>query len=309
MVVAILFLAVPAFASFHLMQIEQVIGGVAGDATAQAIQLRQRAALQNQMQFSRVVAWDAAGANPVVIVAPGSPVAGSALGDRILIASAAFVAATTPAAVPDFTMTAVIPVSYLAAGSLTFENSAGTIIYWRLSWGGGGYTGSTMGAVTNDADRNFGPPITTALPSAGTQAVLFQGAASSLSTTNLADYAATAGDAVFTNNAGQTFTVETPTSARTPQSGVELGQNHPNPFNPSTRISFILPQQAHATLRVYDAGGRYVATLLDGVAGEGLNSVVWDGRDTSGRALGSGVYFYRLESGSVEVSRKMLMLK
>jgi len=309
-VAAILFLAIPALASFHLMQVEQVIGGVAGDATAQAIQLRMRGAFQNQVQLSRVVAWDAAGANPVVIVTPASAVPVSALGSRVLIASAAFVAATNPAAVPDFTLSAPVPPSYLAAGSLTFENSGGTIVYWRVSWGGASYTGSHAGAVTNDADGNFGPPIATALPSVGTQAVLFQGPANALSTTNLADYATTAGDAVFTNNAGQTFTVAAPpTAARTPSSEIELLQNHPNPFNPSTEIPFTLSERAQVTLRIYDASGAHVATLLDGVMGEGLNSVLWDGRDAQGRALQSGIYFYRLNGLGLDQSRKMLMLK
>ncbi len=52
----------PAYASFHLMQIEQVIGGVGGDTTAQAIQLRMRTTFQNFVASARIRAWDAAGA-------------------------------------------------------------------------------------------------------------------------------------------------------------------------------------------------------------------------------------------------------
>ena len=308
-VAAMLFLAVPVFAS-HLMQIEQVIGGVAGDATAQAIQLRQRAAGQNTIQVFRIVAWDASGANPVVISTPPTPVSGAALGDRILFASAAFVAATNQAAVPDFTMTAVIPASYLAAGSITFEDKVTREAIWRVSWGGGSYTGPNVGGTNNDVDGDFGPPVTTPLPSAGTQALLFQGPATALSTTNLADYALTAGDAVFRNNAGQTFTVASPpTAARTPVSAIELHQNHPNPFNPSTEIPFSLERGSHAALRIYDAAGRHVVTLLDGMVDAGPNSVGWDGRDGKGKAVHSGVYFYRLESPGAQQTRKMLLLK
>jgi hypothetical protein len=304
-----LFLAAPVFAS-HLMQIEQVIGGVAGDATAQAIQLRQRTAGQGDVQVARIVAWDASGMNPVVISTPPTPVPGTALGDRILIASAAFVAATNPAAVPDFTMTAVIPASYLAAGSITFENKTTRLVAWRVSWGGSGYTGLNVGGTNNDADGDFGPPVAVPLPSTGTQALLFQGPANALSTTNLADYALTAGDAVFRNNAGQTFTVESPpTAARTPASGVELFQNHPNPFNPSTRIPFALSQSTHVSLRIYDGAGTLVSTLVDRVMDEGEHSVAWEGRDARGRALGSGVYFYRLNGLGLERSRKMVLLK
>jgi len=198
--------ATPARASFHLMQIEKVIGGVNGDTTAQAIQLRMRSAFQNQVQLARVVAHDAAGANPIVVVDMTSSVPNFSAGTTVLIASAAFAAKTEPSAVPGFLLAEVIPESYLPAGSLTFESDTG-IIYWRLSWGGTAYTGPTTGSVTNDADGEFGPPVDGPLPSAGVRALEFQGAASDPSTTNAADYALSDGPAVFTNNGGSTFTV------------------------------------------------------------------------------------------------------
>jgi len=201
-------------AAFHFIQIEQVIGGVNGDTTAQAIQLRMRSAGQNLMQFSRVRAWDAAGQNPVLIVDMTTSVSNGSAGDRVLIASPAFSASTNPPAVVDFGMAALIPETYLVAGSLTFEEDDG-VVYWRLSWGGAGYTGSTFGASDNDNDpgtapANFGPPIAGQLPSATLQAIKFQGAASAPSTTNLADYALTTGASVFTNNARSSFTVVAP---------------------------------------------------------------------------------------------------
>jgi hypothetical protein len=203
-----------ANAAFHLIQIEQVIGGINGDTTAQAIQLRMRSAGQNLMQFSRIRAWDAAGQNPVLIVDMTTSVSNSLAGDRVLIASPAFSASTNPLAVVDFAMAALIPESYLAAGSLTFEEDDG-VVYWRLSWGGAGYTGSTFGASDNDNDpgtapANFGPPIAGQLPSVTLQAIKFQGAAGALSTTNVADYALTTGAAVFINNARSSFTVVAP---------------------------------------------------------------------------------------------------
>src|SRR5207248_7698099 len=97
-------------------------------------------------------------------------VTNGAAGARVLIASSSFASNTTPAAVPDFIMANQIPASYLAAGSLTWEADTGTIL-WRLSWGGAAYTGSNAGAITNDADGNFGPPFAGPLPSSGTQAV------------------------------------------------------------------------------------------------------------------------------------------
>jgi hypothetical protein len=229
---------------------------------------------------------------------------------RVLIASAGFAGATTPAASPDFTMNNLIPASYLAAGSLTFENAFGTIVYWRLSWGGGSYTGSNSGALTNDADGNFGPPFAAVLPSADTQGVLFQGTATAPSMTNLADYALSGGDAVFTNNAGQSFTVESTASAVGPlSSGDRLEQNRPNPFNPSTEIVFSLANDGPATLRVYDVRGRLIATLADTDLAAGPHRMTWDGHDAIGTPVGSGVYFYRLATASGVQTRKMVLTK
>lgn len=206
--VGLLLCSLPAFASFHLMQIEQVIGGVGGNTAAQAIQLRMRSGAQNLMSFSRVRVVDAAGANPVLIIDMTTNVANAALGDRVLITTTAFNQYTVPTCVPNFTMTNPIPPAYLAAGSLLFEGDDGTI-YWRLSWGGAAYTGSNTGSVTNDANGNFGPPFAGPLPSTSAAALRFNGAAGALSTTNAADYSLTSGAAVFTNNARTAFTITT----------------------------------------------------------------------------------------------------
>jgi hypothetical protein len=133
-----------------------------------------------------------------------------ATGDHILIATAGFASKTTPTAVPDFIMSA-IPPSYLAAGSLTFEDDFGTI-YWRLSWGGAGYTGSTLGDSTNDNDpgftpADFGPPFAGPLPSARCLALQFQGAATALSTSNNADYAVTSDASVWAKYHGASYTI------------------------------------------------------------------------------------------------------
>src|SRR5206468_648785 len=98
----------------------------------------------------------------------------------------------SPVQTPNFTMTNLIPPSYLAAGSLTFEDDFGTI-YWRLSWGGAGYTGPGTLNITNDADGNANPPFAGALPSSSLQALKFNGAAGAPSTNNAADYSVTAG--------------------------------------------------------------------------------------------------------------------
>jgi hypothetical protein len=199
-------LAQPAFASFHLMQIEQVIGGVNGDTTRQAIQLRMRAGGQNLVGSATVIAWDAAGANPVVLVNIPSSVTNSTAGSRVLLATAGFGVVT-----PDFVMNP-IPASYLAGGKITFETdgTAGAQIWWGLAWGT--YSGTNTGVAGsspsgNDLDGNFNPPAAGALPSTSQVALRFPGSAAALSTNNAADYAPTTGSYVFTNNAGATGTL------------------------------------------------------------------------------------------------------
>jgi len=197
-------LGAPARASFHVMQIERVIGGVCGKVSQQAVQLRMRVLGQNLVSGARLRVWDAAGTNPVVIHDFTSNVAFSTAGSRVLSGSGDFDAQQNPAL--DFVLTNVIPASYLPAGRLTFESNAGTI-YWSLSWGGAAYTGSTTGDLTNDADGIFGPSFPGPLPWTTGQALIFTGAFGDLSTNNAADYALTPAEAVFTNNAGNAGTV------------------------------------------------------------------------------------------------------
>ena len=137
-----LLLASPAFASFHLMKIEAAMGGVGGDTTQQAIQLRMRAPGQNLVGSgqTRLIAWDAAGLNPVTLIVFPADVLNATQGSRILVVSPAF-ASAHPGIPADFTMTSVIPSSYLAAGRLTFEDSVGTIL-WSLAWGEPGTRGA-----------------------------------------------------------------------------------------------------------------------------------------------------------------------
>ncbi|GEM_PF-1129347 len=89
----------------------------------------------------------------------------------------------------------------------------------------------------------------------------------------------------------------------------ELDQNYPNPFNPSTTIRYALPETSPVKLLIFDLNGRQVKTLVEGVQSAGQHQVVWDGKDDVGRTVTSGVYFYRLRSGNVVLTKKMLMMK
>jgi photosystem II stability/assembly factor-like uncharacterized protein len=99
-------------------------------------------------------------------------------------------------------------------------------------------------------------------------------------------------------------TLSMPVRVDIPAARVELLPNQPNPFNPSTTISFVVPEKERVVVTIHDVAGRFIATLVDDVRDPGLHAVVWNG---SGAA--SGVYFCRLRAGKTEVSRKLVLLK
>ena len=198
-----LVLTLPAQASFHFMQIEQVIGGVNGDTTAQAIQLRMRSGGQNLVAGTTLVAYDAAGNNPITLITLSSNVTSGTAGARILIATPNFASHQATPIAADFTMDP-IPAGYLASGRLTYQHpQSAPQPLWSLSWGGANYTGPNTGATTNDADGNFAPPYPGVLPSSSVVALQFQGVASALSTNNAADYQLSTASATFVNNHNQ----------------------------------------------------------------------------------------------------------
>lgn len=89
-----------------------------------------------------------------------------------------------------------------------------------------------------------------------------------------------------------------------------LGQNHPNPFNPKTRIDFQLGVGVETDLTIFDLSGRVVRRLLESAfMGEGSHSVWWRGEDDAGNAMAAGVYFYRLKAGDFSDTCKMILLK
>jgi hypothetical protein len=89
----------------------------------------------------------------------------------------------------------------------------------------------------------------------------------------------------------------------------QLYQNHPNPFNPATMISFSLPTARDVRLTIVDVRGRIVRTLVDRSLGAGRHHVEWEGRDGRGTPVSSGIYFYRLDAGGETITRKMVLLK
>ena len=88
-----------------------------------------------------------------------------------------------------------------------------------------------------------------------------------------------------------------------------LAQNYPNPFNATTTIGYSLKQPEPVQLTIYNALGQRVRTLVDACQEAGLHRVTWDGTTAGGASAATGVYFYRLQMGSVAATRKMLLLR
>ncbi len=89
----------------------------------------------------------------------------------------------------------------------------------------------------------------------------------------------------------------------------DLSQNHPNPFNPRTTVSFSLDRSGPATLNVYDAKGSLVKVLVNENLPAGAHSATWNGDDQTGRPVASGVYFYRLDADGRSLGKRMLLVK
>jgi len=88
-----------------------------------------------------------------------------------------------------------------------------------------------------------------------------------------------------------------------------LETNYPNPFNPVTTISFVLPRQMDVDLVIYDVLGRKVRTLLSGKQQAGGHKVLWNGTNDRGQVVGSGIYFYRLKTENYDKTMRMLLVK
>ena len=88
-----------------------------------------------------------------------------------------------------------------------------------------------------------------------------------------------------------------------------LGQSYPNPFNPSTRIGYGLPQDGEVEIAIYNLLGQKVVTLLSEKQSTGYWYATWDGRDDSGHAARSGLYFFAMRAGDFRAVRKVLLVK
>lgn len=88
-----------------------------------------------------------------------------------------------------------------------------------------------------------------------------------------------------------------------------LEQNYPNPFNPETIIRFSIPEASHVNIKIYDALGREVVSLIDNYFTAGIYNTVWNSKDRNGSNVSSGIYFYRIQAGNFVNVKKMLLVR
>ncbi len=88
-----------------------------------------------------------------------------------------------------------------------------------------------------------------------------------------------------------------------------MDQNYPNPFNPSTQIKFALPSQSYVSLNIYNVSGELVRTLVNNDMSAGFYSVTWNGMNDHGQTVSTGVYLFRVQTGTFVSTKKMLLVK
>ena len=88
-----------------------------------------------------------------------------------------------------------------------------------------------------------------------------------------------------------------------------LKQNFPNPFNPSTTITYVLPEISNVDLAIYDLRGQLIKKLISGSVRSGVHTVKWDGKNENGGKVSAGIYLYKIYTGKYTSTNKMILLK
>lgn len=109
--------------------------------------------------------------------------------------------------------------------------------------------------------------------------------------------------------ASNTVTVNTTSNDQPEILMTQLKGNYPNPFNPETNIHFSLRSEAQVSLKIYNIKGELVRTLINSPLSKGDHKILWDGKDQNQKKVSSGVYFYKMQSGTYSEQKKMLLLK
>ncbi len=88
-----------------------------------------------------------------------------------------------------------------------------------------------------------------------------------------------------------------------------LGQNYPNPFNPSTTLEYSIPVRSNVEIAIFNILGQQVATVVNDMHEAGSHRATWNGKDSFGKPVASGIYFYQMRAGSFEKVKKMMLMK
>lgn len=109
------------------------------------------------------------------------------------------------------------------------------------------------------------------------------------------------------------LSADAPLDIEQQSNNVELGFTlltaYPNPFNPSTTITYGLEKDSYVTVDIYDISGKLIATIQKKYQIQGWHSIAWNGTDDSGNKVGGGVYFYQVQARDFRQTRKMVLLK
>ncbi|MCK4578498.1 MAG: T9SS type A sorting domain-containing protein [Candidatus Marinimicrobia bacterium] len=114
---------------------------------------------------------------------------------------------------------------------------------------------------------------------------------------------------VWTNPNPVTLEIEEEGSEPIVARGYKLAQNFPNPFNPTTTIEYLLPINEMVSVAIYNLKGELVKTLVNKYQSSGSHRVVWNGTDSDGNSVASGVYLYRIKSRTVSLTKRMTFVK
>jgi len=90
---------------------------------------------------------------------------------------------------------------------------------------------------------------------------------------------------------------------------ITLYDNYPNPFNPVTTLSYYLPERSKVRLIIFDIKGREIVTLVEEIQNQGVKQINWDGKDSSGNIMSSGMYIYSLYTDDAVLYKKMLLIR
>ncbi len=88
-----------------------------------------------------------------------------------------------------------------------------------------------------------------------------------------------------------------------------LSQNYPNPFNPTTKIEFTIPEKSLTKISIFNVKGRLVKELLNQKMQTGKHSITWNGTDSNGTKVSSGICFYKFQTEEFSQTKKMVLLK